>query len=63
MSSEKIKISLIHISDRTIHEAIIVLTGDCPNCGLLFTCSVSRDIEVKDRDYFKCLLNIMIQLM
>ena len=62
MSIEEIKISLIDIYNRTIHKGAIVLTGDYPNCGLIFTSSISHDIEVKGHDYFRCLLNLRIEL-
>lgn len=62
MNTEKIKTSLIHIYNKTIHEALITLTGDYPNCGILFTSSITQDIEVKGHDYFKCLLNLRIEL-
>lgn len=62
MSSEKIKVSLIHNVNRTIHEGELELIGDYPNCGLIFTSAVSRDIEVEGHDYFKCLTNLRIEL-
>ena len=62
MSSEKIKVSLIHNVNRTIHEGELKLIGDYPNCGLIFTSAVSRDIEVEGHDYFKCLTNLRIEL-
>jgi hypothetical protein len=62
MSTETIKISLIHICNRTIHEGEIILTGDYPNCVFLFTSSISQDIEVKGHDYFACLINLRIEL-
>lgn len=62
MTLEQIKILLIHIYNRTIHEGAIILTGDYPNCGLIFTSSISHDIEVKGHDYFQCLLNLRIEL-
>ena len=62
MNLERMKLSLIHIRDRTIHKGIIVLTRDCPNCALLFTSSVTQDIKVKGHDYFQCLINLRIEL-
>ncbi|MDJ0725995.1 MAG: hypothetical protein QNJ38_12855, partial [Prochloraceae cyanobacterium] len=62
MSKDKIEISLMHILDRTIHEGEIILTGDYPNCGILFTSSIIRDIKVKGHDYYQCLLNLRIEL-
>ncbi|MGL5879620.1 MAG: hypothetical protein ACRC2V_17840, partial [Xenococcaceae cyanobacterium] len=62
MSTETIKISLIHTCNRTIHEGEIILTGDYPNCGFLFTSSINQDIEVKGHDYFACLINLRIEL-
>ena len=61
MNIEKIKTSLIHIYNQTIHEALITLTVDYPNGGILFTSSITQDVEVKGHDYFKCLLNLRIR--
>ncbi|MGL5874566.1 MAG: hypothetical protein ACRC2R_19730 [Xenococcaceae cyanobacterium] len=62
MSTETIKISLIHTCNRTIHEGEITLTGDYPNCGIKFISSISQNIEVKGHDYFQCLINLRIEL-
>ncbi|MEL4898625.1 hypothetical protein [Crocosphaera sp. Alani8] len=62
MSTEKIKISLIHICNRTIHKGIIVLDKDNPRCSLLFSSSISQDIEIEGHDYFKCLIDLRIEL-
>lgn len=62
MNIERMKISLIHICNRTIHDGVITLIGNYPNCGIEFTSSVSQDIEVKGHDYFACLINLRIEL-
>lgn len=61
MSGKQIEVSLIHNLNRTIHEGKLKLIGDYPNCGLIFTSAVNRDIEVKGHDYFKCLTNLRIE--
>ncbi|MGL5804888.1 MAG: hypothetical protein ACRC11_05525, partial [Xenococcaceae cyanobacterium] len=62
MNIERMKILLIHTYNHTIHEGIIVLNKDNLNCSILFTSSISQDIEVKGHDYFACLINLRIEL-
>jgi hypothetical protein len=62
MNIKKINISLMHIYERTVYEAVIMLTGDDLNCSLLLTSFISLDIKVKGHDFFKCLINLRTEL-
>jgi hypothetical protein len=62
MNTKTIKISLINTCSAVVHEGIIVLKENSLNYSLLFTSSVSQDIEVNGHDYFACLINLRIEL-
>ena len=62
MILETIKISLINTCSFVVYEGTIVLKKNSLNYGLLFTSSVSQDIEVNGHDYFACLINLRIEL-
>ena len=62
MDKEQIAVSLVHIRDRNIQKGVIELVGSYPNFDLIFTSAIVEDIKVQGHDYFKCLLNLRLEL-
>jgi hypothetical protein len=62
MNIKSIEVSLINICNNEVYQGRIGLSGNYPSCCLLLILYGHQNIEVKGYDYFKCLINLRIQL-